>query len=350
MKALTAFLAVTTLALGALCITQWRNLDSTRRQLESAHAEIDAANRQTEEMQAIQKRLEQQKNDLMQLAAESAAAARAATQQLAAATSSPPATVKPAAVTVSAAEPEKDGGGLRGMLANMMKDPETRKFIRDQQRQMMDQLYGPLIKKMGLSAEEGEKFKDLLADNMMQGAEKATSLFGGTNRAELIATMTAEQKKSEEVLKDFLGEDRYNLYKDYQETAGERTQLTMFKQQNASSDYPVSDIQIEELLAFMQQEKQSLAATGQQFPGNSQDPANFDAMLSPERLDQFIQSQEALNQRVYERAKTVLSPQQLESFAKFQGNQLQMMRMGFSMARKLMGPSEPSAAGTQPPQ
>ena len=48
------------------------------------------------------------------------------------------------------------------MISKMMQDPDTRKFIREQQRMMMDQMYGPLVKQLGLTPEEAAQFKDLL--------------------------------------------------------------------------------------------------------------------------------------------------------------------------------------------
>src|SRR6266581_741749 len=64
------------------------------------------------------------------------------------------------------------------------------------------------------------------------------------------------------------------------------------------------------------------------------------AMFSGEGADKFFQNQEVVNQRVYERAREVLSADQLGAFGKFQTNQLQMMRMGMSMARKFMAPGK----------
>jgi hypothetical protein len=232
----------------------------------------------------------------------------------------------------------------------MMQDPDTKKFIRDQQRVMMDQLYGPLVKKMGLSPDEAAKFKDLVSDNMMQSAEKATSMFGEgstSNRSELVSTMTAAQKDFDEQMKGFLGEDRFAVYKDYQETVGERTQLNLFKQQNANSDYPLNDLQTEQLLGVMKDEKRNVAASlGQEVPGSGQNQANLEAMLSEEQADKSIKFQEAVNQRVFERARTILSPDQLQAFGSFQSSQLQMMRMGMSMARKFLTPDQPQGGGS----
>ena len=155
------------------------------------------------------------------------------------------------------------------------------------------------------------KFKDLLADNAMKAAEKASSMFGGlgsTNHAELVNTLTAQQKTFDEQVKAFLGDERYAQYKDYQETAGERMQLNAFKQQ-AGSDYNLSDQQTEALLTFMKEEKKNVAATtglplDRRRPGRGQTPGP-----AVRRQDgRTLQAQETVNQRVYERARTILLP------------------------------------------
>jgi len=102
------------------------------------------------------------------------------------------------------------------MISKMLQDPDTRKFMREQQRMMMDQMYAPLVKKMGLTPEEATQFKDLMADNTMKGAEAASSMFGGgssTNRTEAISALTANQKTMDEQMKTLLGDDRYAQYK-----------------------------------------------------------------------------------------------------------------------------------------
>jgi hypothetical protein len=346
MKKLALFLGVVTLALGVVCLVQQRQLDRRQTQLASLQGEMEQTSRQLETLQGLQKRSESQKQELLrqtdELAAQLLARQAAETKAAASAATNPPAAAE-------AEKADKNTGGFGKLLSKMMEDPNTRKFIRDQQRQMMDQLYSPLVKQMGLTPEEADRFKDLLADNMMKGADKASALFGGdslTNRVEMAKTMAAEQKNFDDQVKDFLGDARYAQYKDFQQTAGERTQLNLFKQQTAGSDNPLSDQQTEQLLAFMKEEKQNVAATtGQPLPGTGQDGANLQAMLSDEQTEKLLQSQEAVNQRVYERARGVLAPDQLDAFAKFQTNQLQMMRLGMSMARKFLTPdkTEPGA-------
>jgi hypothetical protein len=252
---------------------------------------------------------------------------------------------------VETANPGKEPAGFGKMLAKMMQDPDTRKFIRDQQRGMMDQLYAPLVKQMGLSPDEATRFKDQLADNMMKGTEQASSMFDGTaatNHA-AAAAMMDQQKTLEAQVKEFLGDDRFALYKEYQETVGERTQLNTFRSQTTGGDSALTDQQAEQLLAFMKEEKQNLAASGQTLPGTGQNGAklqDLQALMSGDQTDKWLATQQTLNERVYARAQTILSPDQLKSFGQFQDNQLSMMKVGMSMARKMFAPDKAETGST----
>ena len=340
--------AVTTLALGAVCFLQWRHVAAQRTELVSARGEAEQLTREITELQASQQLADNQRLEVVDQAAALAeklqarmrAEANAAKQSATAATS-----------VTDNQKPTNDKAGFGNFLAKMMDDPETKKMIREQQRMMMDQLYSPLVKKLGFTPDEATQFKDLLAENMMKGAEKATSLFGGgasTNRTEMLAALSAEQKGFEEQVRSFLGETRYEQYQDYQQTVGERTQLSQFRQQFTDGETAITDVQSEQLLALMKDEKKSVAAAGQLLPGAGQDPANMEAMLSGEGVEKLMLAQEAVNQRVYERARDVLSENQLGAFGKFQTNQLQMMRMGMNMAKKFMAPEKSESVSPLP--
>ncbi|RPI98052.1 MAG: hypothetical protein EHM39_08605 [Chloroflexi bacterium] len=340
MNKIIVLLAATTIALGALCAIQLKRNAQVQRQLTALTAQLESKNAEAEDLIAARQHAEQQRAELLQTADQLAAQLR----QPQVAEVAAPVTNAPEVAASTNSQPS----GLGDVIGKMMSDPDTKKFIRDQQRAMMDQLYKPLIKQLGLTPEQAAGFKDLLADNMMKGAEKAGSLFGGasqTNRAELTAAMAADQKAFDDQVKDFLGEDRYSSFKDYQETVGDRAQLNMYRQQNDAGEYPLNDLQIEQLLAAVKEEKRNVSATmGATFFGADQQQAAMDAMLSEENADKLIQSQEIVNERVFQRARSILSPDQLQAYAGFQTNQLQMMRVGMTMIRKMMGPSQSTTA------
>jgi len=345
---ITLFAVVAAAVLAAVCVVQSRKSTTQQNQVAALRGELDATAQQVDDLQAAQKRAERQRRALAGQAEELTAQLQA--RRAAEATVAAPAPAAPPPVA-EGAKPDEEKGGLGKMLSKMMQDPDTRKFIREQQRMMMDQMYAPLVKQMGLTPEQATQFKDMLADNAMKAAEKASAVFGSlasTNRNETLKTLTAEQKNFDEQLKAFLGDARYAQYKDYQETVGERTMLNQFKMQ-AGSDYNLSDPQTEALLTFMKEERKNVAATtGLPLGDTDKDPAKLEALMSDDKVDQILQAQETIGQRVYERARTILSPEQLETLGKFQTNQMQMMRMGMGMMKKMFGPDKPSPA-TPPP-
>jgi hypothetical protein len=254
------------------------------------------------------------------------AATRSATPQT---DSNPPA---------GANDSEKKKGGLFGdALAKMMEDPAMKKMMRQQQMAMMDTMYGPLFKQLGLSPEEIAGFKEKLIDNQMGGVENASALFGGdadpAKRAEAIKSIAEKHKAGEEQLKEFLGEERYGQYKDYQETLGERMTLNQFQQQLSGGESALSQDQNAQLLAIMNEERKNSPT----LYGADPDPAQLEAMLSEEKMKEHFEQQERLNQRIAERARAVLSQEQLESLTSFQKSQLDMQRFGMQMAIQFMG-------------
>jgi hypothetical protein len=347
---LTLFLALTTITLGVVCVVQTRKFSGQQTQLASLRVEVDEKAQQIETLQVAKKHSDLQRHDLMAQADELAAQlqARQSVESNATPVVAPEATPPPPSKAV---KPDDEKGGFGKMLSKMMQDPDTRKFIHDQQRMMMDQMYAPLVKKMGLTPDEATQFKDLLADNTMKGAEAATSLMSGgasTNRTEAMASLTAGQKTLDEQVKAMLGDDRYTQYKDYQETVSERTLLNQFKLQ-AGNDYNLNDQQTEAMLTFMKEEQKSVAdSTGLPLGQTDKDPAKLQALFSGNKADELIAAQDTVGQRVYERARTILSPDQLDTWGRYQTNRMQMMRMGMNMAKKMFAP-DTSAADAAPP-
>src|ERR1035437_8220757 len=153
---LTLFLAVTTITLAVVCVMQTRKFGGQQTQLASLRDELDERAQQIKALLAAQKRSDQQRHELMaqadELAAQLTARQFAETNVTVVAPPTQPAESK-------GEKPDDEKGGLGKMLSKMMQDPDTRKLIRDQQRLMMDQMYAPLVKKMGLTPDEAIKSK-----------------------------------------------------------------------------------------------------------------------------------------------------------------------------------------------
>jgi hypothetical protein len=331
------FLGATTLTLAAVCVMQTHKFSSQQQQLAALRAEEEVKAQQIEDLQAAQKHFDKQRRELMsqandlatQLQAREAAATNVVVEEA----------PKPAPLAAAAAKPDSDKGGFGQMLSKMMKDPATRDMIRAQQKLMMDQMYTPLMKKLNLTPEETAQFKDMLSENVMKAADKATSALGGldsTNSADTFKALSAEQKTFDEQVKAFLGDDRYAQYKDYQETVGERTLLNQFKM--LGNDWNMNDQQTEALLGFMKEEQKRVAAdTGLPLGQTDNDPSKLQGLFADGKIDSLLQAQETVGSRVYDRARTILSPDQLDTLGRYQTNRMQMMRMGMNMMRGMFG-------------
>lgn len=329
---LIILLLLATAALASFCVVEARHASQQRAQAAAQQAAAEQKAQELATLQQAQEKEDQQRRELLRRSDELVAQARA---EQSAVSNQLAAKLAQAAPEAQATNAGPDASSMGSMLSKMMSDPETKKMIRESQRMMMAQLYAPLIKQLGLSPDEATKFKEMLLDHTAAATEQATSLFGATNRTQLTSQLAEQQKSFDEQLKAFLGDDRFAQYQEYQQTVGQRTQLSLFKQQ-LGADNPLSDQQTEQLLTFMKEEQKNM---GPDPFGAKNDPANFEAMLSPDKLQQFLDNQSQVNQKVYDRAKDLLSPDQLEAFGTFQTNQLNMMKLGMSMAAKMFKPA-----------
>ncbi len=347
MKKLIVFLVIAaTVGVCALYLVRSAKPAQTPAEVARLQTELEQKTAQIKELELNRERAEKQTRQIAQLSDDIAAQSKE--RELALSNS----LAMRAAALATKAESGKGNegkGGMGGMLSGMMKDPEMRKMIREQQAMVMEQLYSPLLKKLNLNPEQAQKFKEILSSGLESGMEMASSMFGGgsTNRAELGKAVAAQHKAQEEQMKELLGEQGFAQYKEYQETVGERAQLNQFRQQ-FGGDQGISDDQAEQLLALMRQEKKNMTATkGTEFPG--QKPGDMEALMKEGSLEKLMEAQADVNQNVYSHAGEILSPEQLASFGKFQTNQLMMMRMGMSMARKFMGGEDKPPTPNQDP-
>jgi hypothetical protein len=348
MRSTAAFiLAVAAATLVVICVVYARKTSTQQTQLTSLKTELEAKAQQAEEAQAAQQRAEEQRDALASRPVPPVPQPRSAPAAAAQISAPAPARLE-GVVEPSVPGPEK--GGMAKMVSQMMQDPASREFLRTQQRTMMDQLYTPLIKRLGLNPEEANQFKEMQTDHMMNMAGKTFAMFGsdGSSKStEAANSVSADQKNFDQQVKAFLGEDRHGQYQQYQETLPQRMQLNAYKLQ-AGGDYTLTEPQGEALLTIMKEEQKS-AATASGLPTGEmdKDPSKLKAMFAEGKMDQLMQMQETVNQRVYERAQSLLGADQLESFGRFQTNQLQMMRASMGMMKSMFG-GEKASDGASP--
>lgn len=240
--------------------------------------------------------------------------------------------------------PKTEGAGAMGkMFGNMLKDPEMRKAMEQQQRMGMEMMYGSLVKRLQLTPEQEKKFKDMLLAQQMENMEQAGAMFEGTaeDRARVAQDLAEKKKKNDEQVKELLGEDNFAQYQDYNQTIGERMMLEQF-----GRSVEATPEQTEQLLAIMHEEKKNVQINlGNPTPDPTQD---WQAVLaSDEATARIFAQQQEVNARVMERAAQVLTPEQMQKFGPVLKNQLEMQQAGLKMARQMFGGEAKNEEGAQ---
>jgi len=329
-------------ALVAVCLLLFKQNGDLKRRMAALQTAMQAKDQQAEVDQAKVKQLERQQSGYR-------SEVQGLMLELQALRSAPIATAKPSPANSfatggdAATTGTKDGPkpGFGDMLSKMMADPAMKKMMRQQQAATMDMMYGPLFKELSLSPEDMARFKELLLDRQMKAVESGgmfMKLQGEDgDKTTVMNDLAAQQKEFDSQMKTFLGEERYEQYKDYSETMAERMAVNQLSQQLASGPNSINDDQSRQLLEIMRQEKKSVTPVLGETGADPANMSNWQAMLSEDRMNEFFKQREEINQRVLERSKAVLTPEQLTAFATHQSNQLQMQRMGMSMAAKMFG-------------
>jgi len=332
-----AFSLLVAVVLAAVCFDQWKQNGDLKRQIASLRESVQERGQKEEADQKRLKKLERQSAELNRQV-------QTLTGELQGLRPAPAATPDDSLSGPQLAVPDagKSKGFFGDFLSKMMDDPDMKKMMRQQQGAMMDMMYGGLFKELRLTPDEIDKFKELLLDRQMKAVEAGGAFMQlqseDNDKTAAISELAEQQKEFDEQVKAFLGDARYTQYKDYNETMTERMTLNQCSKQIAGGRNPLNADQTSQLLEIMKQERKGMAPVfSETTVDGSATVANFRVMMSEDKMNELFKQQEEINQRVLERAKSVLTQEQLDAFAAHQSSQLQMQRMGMSMAAKMFG-------------
>jgi hypothetical protein len=336
------FWFVVSLVLGGLLIVQWQGREKQQLLMEKLQLQVEKGAAQPD----LEARVKELEKERMKLNGDLRAAEYALNSIRLSSAAGMQGTNAAAGANGLATNQAQEGGQGQGggaamgkMLANMLKNPEMRKAMEQQQGMAMDMIYGSLVKQLQLSPEQEKKFKDMLLAQQMENISQAGAMFDGDaeQRAKVAKELAEKRAANEEKMKELLGEDKFAQYQDYNQTLGERMMLDQFAR-NAE----VSPEQNEQLLAIMREEKKNVQIN----LGNpAADPTqDWQAMLgSDEATAKLFAQQEEVNNRVLERAAQVLTPEQMKKFGPVLQSQLEMQKAGLKMARQMFGDQSKTA-------
>jgi hypothetical protein len=227
-----------------------------------------------------------------------------------------------------------------GEMAKMMKDPAMKEMIKAQQKatigSVIDKQYAEFFQQMNLTPEQSATMKELLEKKMLAGSDAGMSMMDGSldaaQRAELSKQVKSAKDDADAQIKQFLGDENYKTFQDYEKTSPYRTAVGQFSDQLAGSATPLSEDQQAQLIQAMSDEQ-----SGFKFTTNfgNKNPANGDYAA---RINQYAMEKEKLDQRVLARAQQVLTREQVEAFQKYQTTQRTLQMAGMKMGAKMLTP------------
>jgi hypothetical protein len=175
---------------------------------------------------------------------------------------------------------------------------------------------------------------------MLAGTDAGMSLMDGSldasQRADLAKQIKSQTDDYDAEIKQFLGDDNYSAFQSYEKTLPDRTNVSQFNDQLSGATTLTSDQQAQ-LIQAMSEERNNFKWTTDY---NNQNPPNGDysSMFTDDKLNQFTQEKEQLDQQILARVKQILTPEQLTSFEQFQTTQRQLQLAGMKMAAQMFAP------------
>ena len=207
---------------------------------------------------------------------------------------------------------------FNGMLADYaaaMNDPEVRNFRRAEKRTQIGRTYQSLFKGLELSAGEFEAFKELLVEESMAREDIRLEMGASASadrRKEEVARMTRLIEGYTDKIRSSLGEYNYEVYREWEETLYDRTQVDYFSQSLEGEDQ-IDEEQEHDLISAMYEERTSFVSTTGADQADQQQP--FDpSEIAEEELAEEMDELTQLHENYVARAQDILSEYQMAQF------------------------------------
>ena len=258
--------------------------------------------------------------------------------------------VQPVVASAPVPQTTPESGRTNGIMsgfAQMMKNPQMKEMMRNQQKVGITSMYGALSKYLNLSTNDMEALNQLLLDRQMAMVDSGMDLMNGSGADPKQAATDAQAVRADydKKIQDLLGPENYPVFQDYEKTAADRMSVQMFKG-SLPADATLTDQQEDSLVTAMYEERKALPATSM-VNNQTPDPSKF----TEEGIADTLKQMQELQQRDAQRAASILTPAQLDQFTKFQEQMNGMQEAGLKMAAQMFGNKSATpapTAGTSP--
>jgi RNA polymerase sigma factor (sigma-70 family) len=229
--------------------------------------------------------------------------------------------------------------GSKSALSKVTANPEARKMLRDQQKMGMGLLYGNFIKDAKLAPDVKEKFKDMLADSVMDNVDQITiALRDKPPQQELDRTFAAQNAALQQKVADLLGPDALAQFNDYTKNLASYMTVEQFKDE-MSGTADEKKAKGEQLMQLMKTET-TAALTAANLPADYQvlPILNFANIASEQEGDQSLKLMESVYAKVMAQTSGFLSADEQKKFEEFTATAVKNNKMGLTINRSMMAP------------
>ena len=196
-------------------------------------------------------------------------------------------------------------------LRRQLSDPAMRSALRGQQRSAVLQLYGDLLRSWHLSTDKSDRVLDLLAEQQLQEMEQSLKASNPASTGATGASTEAAIVVNSDELNAVLSDQQRKELQRQQDSLSERLTVGSLADELSLAQLPLTDSQREQLTQAMVDERKAVPV-----PDVSNLPAN-----SPDAQRALEDWQSALDQRVQDRAATILTSAQQSRFEQFMSRQ-----------------------------
>lgn len=228
------------------------------------------------------------------------------------------------------------------LQSRLMTNPEFRRALRNQQRQVIEAEFRDLPRLLGLSPDQANQLFDLMAE---QGVKILEAQWRRPEEGKSRQTYREVRSQNEAELTEFLGPSNMSRLQEFRSTLQSRSEVDSVRNELARSSEPMREDQVEPMIAIVNSElqtmKQELMAAGvAEFGGISGDP-----IADSRRSEAAI----AANQRIAKAARTILSGTQLAALEDLYRHQRLQMEAQGEMSRLRTEAMLSAAPGLAPP-
>ena len=218
---------------------------------------------------------------------------------------------------------------IKNLSRSLQSDESLKKANEESARRMADD-YDPLFKKLSMSEEEFEEFKDLLVQKNLEMFSASYSPDSSEEeKKEAIEKSRESSAKYQKQIREFLGEEQYETYMSFTMRQQEYRELNDFMK-TLPPDSGISETLVDDLIDSMYKGRQAVYAE------NRSDMTSR-SNTQQEMIKRSLNMMKMTNEKYLEASRSVLSPEQVEQFKTYLQKKVDRMESSMKISEYLYG-------------